>query len=105
VSHGSLEAAVAMNIALVMTISAYKSRSDVNIQIVGGFTELESEFCAGMALHAGVHIFGLFLGKMHRSSVLHGMTFITAFNVARLAAQVVIWDGEHYRFVKMVFTH
>jgi len=29
---------------------------------------------------------------MHRSSVLHGMTLITAFNVARLAAQVVIWD-------------
>ena len=45
-----------------------------------------------MALQAGVHIFGLFLGKMHRRSVLHGMTPIAALNVARLAAQVVIWD-------------
>jgi len=92
VPHGGLGAAVAMNIALVMTISADKSRSDVNIQVVGGFTVLEGEFCTGMALQAGVHIFGLFLGKMHRSSVLHGMTLITAFNVARLAAQVVIGD-------------
>ena len=92
VSHGGLEAAVAMNITLVMTISADKPRSDVNIQIVGGFTVLEGEFCAGMALQAGVHIFGFFLGKIHSRSILHGMTPITALHVARLAAQVVIWD-------------
>ena len=92
VSHGGLGAAVAMNIALVMTISADKPRSNVNIQVVGGFTVLEGELCTGMALQAGVHIFGLFLGKMHRRSVLHGMTPIAALHVARLAAQVVIWD-------------
>jgi hypothetical protein len=91
-SHGNLEAAVAMNVALVMTIGADKSRIDVNIQIAGGFTVLEREFCAGMALHAGVHIFGFLLGKLHGSSTLHGMAPITTFNVAGLAVQVVIWD-------------
>jgi hypothetical protein len=64
----------------------------VNIQIVGGFTVLKGEFCTGMALQAGIHIFGLFLGKMHSRSVLHGMTPVAAFNVACFAAQVVIWD-------------
>jgi len=92
VPHRRLEAAVAMNIALVMTISADKPRSDVNIQIVGCFTVLEGEFRAGVALRAGVHIFGLFLGKMHNGSILDGMTLIAALNVARLAVQVVIWD-------------
>lgn len=92
VPHGGFRAAVAMNIALVMTISANKPRSDVNIQVVGGFTVLEGEFCAGMALQAGVHIFGLFLGKIHSRSILHGMTPVAALNVTRLAVQVVIWD-------------
>jgi hypothetical protein len=92
VSHGGLEPAVAMNIALVMTISADKARSDMNIQVVGGFTALEGELCTGMALHAGVHIFGLFLGKMHGRSVLHGMAPVATFHVARLAVQVVIGD-------------
>jgi hypothetical protein len=32
------------------------------------------------------------LGKMHNRSVLDGMTPIAALNVARLAAQVVVWD-------------
>jgi hypothetical protein len=92
VPHGGLETAVAMNIALVMTVSADKSRSDVNIQVAGGFTVFKGEFCTGMALQAGVHIFGLFLGKMHRRSILHGMTPIATLHVARLAVQVVIWD-------------
>ena len=64
----------------------------MNIQVVGGITVFEGEFCTGMALQACVHIFGLFLGKMHSRSVLHGMTLIAALNMARLAAQVVIWD-------------
>jgi len=92
VSHGGLGAAVAMDIGLVMTICADKSRSDVNIQVAGGFTVLEGEFCTGMTFQAGVHIFGLLLGKLHCRSILHGMTLIAALNVARLASQVVIGD-------------
>jgi hypothetical protein len=53
-----------MDIALVMTIRADKSRSDMHIQVAGGFTVLEGEFCPGMALRAGVHIFGLSWEKL-----------------------------------------
>ena len=92
VSHGGLEAAVAMNIALVMTISADKPRSDVHVHVAGSFTELEGECFARMALHAGVHIFGLLLGKLHSRSILYSMAPITTLHVASLAVQVVIWN-------------
>jgi hypothetical protein len=91
-SHGRLEAAVAMNVALVMTVSADKPRCNVNIQIASSFTKFEGECFAAMALHAGVHVFALLFGKLHSGPVLDGVTTVAALDVATLAVQFVIRD-------------
>ena len=81
-----------MHVALVMTISTDKPRSNVNIQIAGSFTESEGECFAAMALHAGAHVFGLLFGKLHSRATLEGMTPVAALDVAALAVQLIIGD-------------
>jgi hypothetical protein len=57
----------------------------MNVQPAGSLIESKGEPFTAVASHAGIHIFGLLLGKLHGWAALDSMTRIAALDVATLA--------------------